>query len=123
MATRTKKDLIDSIAEKTGQNRAGVRRVVQLFLDGIVDEVSRGNRIEFREFGVFEIRDRAPRVAQNPKTLQRVTVPAKRVVRFKPGRLMRKVLDAAPAQPAAGRRARTLRVEVPASVNHVLTRT
>ncbi|MHC4420859.1 MAG: HU family DNA-binding protein, partial [Planctomycetota bacterium] len=71
MATTTKKDLIDWIADETDQKRTTVKRTVQCFLDKVIDELRRGNRLEFRDFGVFEIRDRAPRVAQNPKTLER----------------------------------------------------
>ena len=93
MATTTKKDLIDWIANETGQKRTTVKRTVQSFLDRVIDELSRGNRLEFRDFGVFEIRDRAPRVAQNPKTLERVPVPAKRTVKFKVGRLMKVALE------------------------------
>jgi integration host factor subunit beta len=93
MATTTKKDLIDWIADETDQKRTTVKRTVQCFLDKVIDELRRGNRLEFRDFGVFEIRDRAPRVAQNPKTLERVPVPAKRTVKFKVGRLMKIALD------------------------------
>ncbi|MHC4218788.1 MAG: HU family DNA-binding protein [Planctomycetota bacterium] len=93
MATTTKKDLIDWIADETGQKRTTVKRTVQSFLDKVIDELSHGNRLEFRDFGVFEIRDRAPRVAQNPKTLERVPVPAKRTVKFKVGRLMKVALE------------------------------
>ena len=64
MATTTKKDLIDWIADETGQKRTTVKRTVQCFLNKVIDELSRGNRLEFRDFGVFEIRDRAPRVVQ-----------------------------------------------------------
>ena len=56
-------------------------------------ELGRGNRLEFRDFGVFEIRDRKPRVAQNPRTLERVQVPAKKVVKFKVGKLMQRSLE------------------------------
>jgi integration host factor subunit beta len=93
MSTTTKKDLIDWIADETDQKRTTVKRTVQCFLDKVIDELSCGNRLEFRDFGVFEIRDRAPRVAQNPKTLERVPVPAKRTVKFKVGRLMKIALE------------------------------
>ncbi len=93
MATITKKDLIDRIAERTGQKRIDVKKSVQEFLNQIVHELGDGNRLEFRDFGVFEIKVRAPRVAQNPKTLERVPVPAKKTVKFKMGRLMRLSLD------------------------------
>ena len=89
MPTTTKKDLIDRIAMQTKQERTVVKRTVQSFLDNVILELSRGNRLEFRDFGVFEIRQRAPRIAQNPKTLERVPVPAKKTVKFKSGRLMK----------------------------------
>ncbi len=89
MATITKKDLIDRIAEETDEKRTAVKRTVQCFLDNIIDELRRGNRLEFRDFGVFEIRTRAPRVAFNPKTLEQVSVPMKKTVKFKVGRLMK----------------------------------
>ncbi len=93
MPTTTKKDLIDQIAKETRQKRSTVKRTVQSFLDNVIREISRGNRLEFRDFGVFEIRHRAPRVAQNPKTLERVPVPAKKTVKFKVGRLMKIALE------------------------------
>ena len=87
--TITKRELVNRIAEETDQTKVAVRDVIQRFLDSIVDELSEGNRLEFREFGVFEVRERAARRAQNPKTLEKVEVPAKRVVKFKVGRVMR----------------------------------
>ena len=93
MATTTKKDLIDRIADTTQQKRSDVKRTVQAFLDQVIDELGQGNRLEFRDFGVFEIKERAPRMAQNPKTLERVHVPARKTVKFKVGRLMRETLE------------------------------
>lgn len=93
MATITKKDLIDRIALETKQKRVVVKRTVQRLLDHVTLELGKGNRLEFRDFGVFEIKERAPRVAQNPKTLERVQVPAKKTVKFKVGRLMKKSVD------------------------------
>ncbi len=93
MPTTTKKDLIDRIAAKTNQKRTVVQRTVQAFLEAVIRELGDGNRLEFRDFGVFEVRERAPRVAQNPKTLERVTVPPRRTVKFKVGRLMKMILD------------------------------
>jgi integration host factor subunit beta len=89
MATRTKKELIDRIAEGTATKRVQVKRVVQQFLDEIVSELGKGNRLEFRDFGVFETKIRKARKAQNPKTLEPVEVPEKRTVKFKVGRLMK----------------------------------
>ncbi len=93
MSTTTKKDLINCIAEETSQKRTAVKAMVQSFLDSVIRELSKGNRLEFRDFGVFEIRQRAPRMAQNPKTLERVLVPAKKTVKFKVGRLMKVALE------------------------------
>lgn len=93
MSTITKKELIDRIAENTQAKRVTVKRIVQSFLDEIITELCNNNRLEFRDFGVFETRTRAARTAQNPKTLERVQVPAKRTVKFKMGRLMRENLS------------------------------
>ena len=92
MSTITKKKLIDRIAENKQAKRVVVKSIVQSFLDEIIKELAADNRLEFRDFGVFEIRTRAARVAQNPKTLQRVQVPTKRTVKFKMGRLMKQKL-------------------------------
>lgn len=92
MATITKKELIDRIADNSGNRRVQVKRVVQQFLDEIVNELGKGNRLEFRDFGVFETKIRKARKAQNPKTLEPVAVPEKRTVKFKVGRLMKQRL-------------------------------
>ena len=93
MPTISKKELVDRIAEKTKAKRTTVKAVVQQFLDEITTELAKNNRIEFRDFGVFEVREQAARTAQNPQTLEKVQVPAKRKVRFKIGRLMKQKLN------------------------------
>lgn len=95
MATITKKELIDRISEQSQAKRVVVKKIVQSFLDEMVLELGRDNRLEFRDFGVFETKTRASRVAQNPKTLERVEVPSKRTVKFKMGRLMKDKLAGA----------------------------
>jgi len=100
MPTVTKKELIDRIAERTQTKRVSVKRIIQAFLDEVTSELCKNNRLEFRDFGVFETRTRAARIAQNPKTLERVEVPAKRTVKFKMGRLMRENLHAPIAKSA-----------------------
>ena len=101
MKTITKKDLVDRIAEQSGNKRVVVKRIVQRFLEEIVHELGEGNRLEFRDFGVFEVRARAARIAQNPKTMEKVRVPSKRTVKFKIGRLMKERLygDKQPGKP------------------------
>lgn len=108
--TVTKKILIDRIADSTGMKRVAVKQVVQEFLDQVIVELGEGNRLEFRDFGVFEVKQRAPRMAQNPKTLERVPVPSKRTVKFKVGRKMREAMELEPVavssaepKPAAGK--------------------
>ena len=59
----------------------------------VMEELARNNRLEFRDFGVFETRTRAARTAQNPKTMEKVPVPPKRTVKFKMGRLMKQKLE------------------------------
>lgn len=107
--TITKKELVNRIAEQTRQTKVVVKDIIQQFLDEIVAELSAGNRLEFREFGVFEVKERAARMAQNPRTLEKVHVPAKRVVKFKVGRLMREHVgveddEEEPSRPAAARK-------------------
>ena len=92
--TVTKKELVSRIADRTGQTKVIAKDIIQMFLDEIITELGRGNRLEFREFGVFEIKERAARKAQNPRTLEKVEVPAKRVVKFKVGRLMKERVGA-----------------------------
>ncbi len=92
--TITKKELVNRIAEKTGVTKVVTKDIIQSFLDEIIEELGKGNRLEFREFGVFEVKSRAPRRAQNPRTLEKVEVPAKKVVKFKVGRLMKERVKA-----------------------------
>ncbi len=92
MSTVTKKELIDRIAERTQAKRVVVKRIIQTFLDEVIAELCKNNRLEFRDFGVFETKTRVARIAQNPKTLERVEVPSKRTVKFKMGRLMKENL-------------------------------
>ncbi len=109
MNTITKKELVDRIADELNRNRprsqikrVQVKRVVQKFLDMIIEELAKGNRLEFREFGVFESKLRAARLAQNPKTLERVSVPSKRSVKFKVGRMMKEKMALYSQQAVAG---------------------
>jgi integration host factor subunit beta len=114
--TTTKKELVGRIADQTGQTKVVVKQVLQAFLDEIVEELAQGNRLEFREFGVFEVKERRARRAQNPRTLEKVDVPAKRIVKFKVGREMRtKVCDEprAPKRVEAKAAAKETRSEPP----------
>jgi DNA-binding protein HU-beta/integration host factor subunit beta len=82
----TKKEMAKAIAGETGLTQLQVQGVIQRIFDGITETLVREGRIELRNFGVFEVKQRKPRKARNPRTGERVKVPAKRVVTFKPGR-------------------------------------
>ena len=90
MQTVTKRELVQRIAEKTGVQQVSAKEIIQTFLDEIIVELANGNRLEFRDFGVFEPKTKARRLARNPRTGDKVEVPAKTTVKFKIGRLMKK---------------------------------
>ena len=77
------------MAQNTKTKPSTVKAIVQAFLNEIAYELTKSRRLEFRDFGVFEVKERAERTAQNPRTLKKVQVPAKRSVKFKMGRIMR----------------------------------
>jgi len=89
MATITKKDLVTTASEKTKAKYSLVKAVVQAFLDQIIEELAKGNKIELRDFAVFNTKMRKARKARNPRTGEEVQAPAKTVVTFKAGRLMK----------------------------------
>ncbi len=90
MATITKMAIAYQIAEKTGQKKIVVKTILREFLGEIAHELARGNRLEFRDFGVFLVNTRAARTARNPLTGVRVEVPSKAIVRFQAGRALKK---------------------------------
>ncbi|GIL19129.1 MAG: hypothetical protein BroJett041_02430 [Candidatus Jettenia caeni] len=105
MQTTTKRDLCEKIARRTNNTHMIVKKTIQMFLDEIISELAQGNRIELRDFGVFEIRQRAARKARNPRTGEVAFVPSKNVVVFKVGKLMREKVGNAtktPTQPSQG---------------------
>jgi nucleoid DNA-binding protein len=91
----TKRDLVSRISNQTGMIQMDVQKIVQLTLDGISEAVARGQKVELRNFGVFEVRTRKPRVGRNPNEPNtNVTIPSRTVVRFKPGKEMRESVQA-----------------------------
>jgi integration host factor subunit beta len=89
MNTVTKRDISERVARKTGIPQAQVKEAVQALFDEIVEELIQGERLEFRNFGVFEVVERKARTGRNPKTGERVPVPAKKVVNFRMGKYMK----------------------------------
>ncbi len=94
MPTVTNKQLVDRIAQNHQAKHALAKATVQNLLDEIITELAKGNRLEFRDFGVFEVKEQPARTAQNPKTLERIEVPAKTRVTFKMGRIIKEKLNA-----------------------------
>ncbi|MDO4559157.1 MAG: HU family DNA-binding protein [Planctomycetia bacterium] len=86
--TVTKKEIVRAISEEMGLTQSMTKEVVQRTFDAIIEALCSERRIELRNFGVFEVKRRNPRRARNPKTSQRVDVPARMVVTFHPGKVM-----------------------------------
>ena len=84
-----KKAIINKVAELTDNTQEYTRKVIEQFLSEIMHELAKGNRLEFRGFGVFEVVTRRQKRARNPKTKEEVIVPPHKVVRFKMGKEMR----------------------------------
>ena len=84
----TKKEIVKTISEEIGLTQLKTKEIVQKTFDAIVETLVEDGRIELRNFGVFEVKQRAARKARNPRTGQRVDVPEKFVVTFKPGKEM-----------------------------------
>jgi len=84
----TKKDIARRIAEEVGLPQLKIKEIVQKTFDTIIEALVREGRIELRNFGVFEVKLRAARKARNPRTGEKVYVPKKWVVTFKPGKEM-----------------------------------
>ncbi len=86
----TKRDLVVRIAGETGLIQQDVMAVLQKSLDHITEALGKGETVEFRNFGVFEIAVRKSRIGRNPnKPEDVVTIPERRVVKFKPGKVMK----------------------------------
>jgi nucleoid DNA-binding protein len=84
----TKKEIVRTISEEIGRTQLETKEIVQKTFNAIVEALVEDGRIELRNFGVFEVKRRAPRKARNPRTGDKVFVPEKYVVTFKPGKEM-----------------------------------
>ena len=94
MATITKKKLIQVISQERGVHPNDVRDVMQSLLDVMTECLSKGDRLEFRDFGVFEVVERKQKIGRNPKNAAvPIVIPARLAVKFTPGKKMRKVIE------------------------------
>jgi integration host factor subunit beta len=101
----TKKEIVRTISEEIGLTQLQTKEIVQKTFDAIVEALVAERRIELRNFGVFEVKRRAPRKARNPRTGDKVFVPEKFVVTFKPGKEMEERVKELERQAAAAARA------------------
>jgi nucleoid DNA-binding protein len=101
----TKKEIVRTISEEIGLTQLQTKEIVQKTFDAIVETLVAEKRIELRNFGVFEVKRRAPRKARNPRTGEKVFVDEKFVVTFKPGKEMEERVRELERQHAAAARA------------------
>jgi len=94
MATITKKKLISEISRRRGLHPSEVRSVLQSFLDCMIEYLSDGDRLEFRDFGVFEVVKRKQKVGRNPKHADvPIVIPERNAVKFTPGKKMKNLIE------------------------------
>ncbi len=98
----TKKEIVKQISDRIGLTQLKTKEIVQQTFDAIVDTLIAERRIELRNFGVFEVKERKPRTARNPRTGEKVDVPSKFVVTFKPGKEMEEKVRQLQARKAVG---------------------
>ena len=89
----TKRELVIQVAEKLGMTQHEVAEVVQTMFDTVIDTLVEGNRLEIRNIGVFEVKKRDARVGRNPRTGDDVPIPQKSVAFFKPGKLLKQMVQ------------------------------
>lgn len=99
--TATKRELVTAVAASTGTPQNEVADIVQTTLDSIMEALGEGERLEIRNFGVFEVRTRDARTGRNPRTGQIVPIDKKRVASFRPGKALKERVERAPESPPA----------------------
>ena len=88
-----KAELIEAIASKADLTKADAKKALDAFIDTTSDSLKKGDRVALVGFGSFSVAKRAARTGRNPKTGQEMQIPAKKVVKFKPGAELAKVVD------------------------------
>jgi integration host factor subunit beta len=95
--TLTKADLIEEVLKVTELPRKESETIVETIFDSIIEAIQKGEKIEIRGFGSFRTRQRKGRVGRNPKTGEKVEVPAKRIPFFKPSKELKDFVNSAEA--------------------------
>ena len=92
--TVTKKDLVNQISQEKNIHPNEVRHIIQAFLDKMMDSLAQGDRLEFREFGIFDVVRRKQKIGRNPKKASvAIVIPSRNAVKFTPGKKMRKMVE------------------------------
>jgi nucleoid DNA-binding protein len=101
MKTITKKFLVQQIAQSKGMHPNDVRTVVQAFLDEMISVLSAGDRLEFRDFGIFEVVERKQKIGRNPKNAQvPIIIPPRKAVKFTSGKRMKQMVEGTISKPS-----------------------
>jgi len=85
----TKAELVAKIAEATGISKKQADRCLKAFIEAIEDALMKGERIALPGFGIFQVKERSERKGRNPRTGEVITIPARKVVVFKPAKQLR----------------------------------
>jgi len=91
----TKRELVIRVANSLGMTQSDVSRIIENTFDTLAKSLAQGERWELRDFGVFEVKVRASRIGRNPRTGDEVPVPERRVVTFRPGKQMKRLVTTA----------------------------
>lgn len=96
----TKAELVEDVARAAELTKKDAERLVEIVFESIIETLNHGEKIELRGFGSFRVRERGARRGRNPKTGDPVSIPAKRVPYFKPGKELKELInvDVAPAR-------------------------
>jgi DNA-binding protein HU-beta len=89
----TKADLVNSIAEKAGLNKADAEKALKAFTDAVTDAMKAGEKVSLVGFGTFSVGDRAARQGQNPQTGAKINIPAAKVPKFKAGKALKDAIN------------------------------
>ena len=88
-----KTDLVTEVAERTGLSKKDTDQVLSAALEAITEAMEAGEKVQIAGFGVFDVKERAPRMGRNPRTKEEIQIPASRLPVFKPGKALRELID------------------------------
>lgn len=89
----TKAELMEEVAKNSDLTKKDAEVIVQTVLDSIIESLQEGEKVELRGFGSFRLRQRSSRMGRNPKTGEKVDVPAKKIPYFKPGKELKELIN------------------------------